>query len=327
MINSRIAVVMTTGILVSLCAGAMPAYAERGTDQATTRAEAWYNTADACDEQVDCSLLPPPNAYPEDTLHVGLTGGDTTAETYLELDTSSIPPDSSITGGQLTLPVDTEPRDGSLRPDQAELMACVVTEFVDSSAGTFEQPPEYNCDKATSVAQFAAEPAPTYTVDLTPFAAAWADGASPRLAILPTPTAKKAGDTWRVVFWGRNNDSDDAKPITASLTYRSGTDHGTPHAEAEPEPFTLADPLPPPPASLPALPEPADAVAPEPAASPQVSPPKPPPPQTAPAPAAATPAFRTVGYQYPIAWVMPIALLGGFLMTGNALTKKLPPPT
>lgn len=319
---------VSTGLLVALSTGASSA--EIGTAEGGTRAEAWHSRGiDACEEDLDCSLLPDPAAYPERTLHVSISAGSTTAETYLELDIADVPEDQDITGGTLTLPVNTEPRDGSLQPEEAQLMACVVTEFVDSSQGSFEDPPQHDCDTAAP-AQFTDKPEPTFTVDLAPFAAEWAEGATPRVAIVPANDATDAGDTWHVTFWGRDNESDDAKPITAELDYGTGEDdfdqgldEGLTGLEDRTGPEVLPAPEPPPEPGLvgAAAPEIADAPPEEAPASEE------PEAVAAPQPQAAVPQVSTIGYQYPIAWIMPLILLIGFVITGRTLTGRLAPPS
>lgn len=311
-------------VLILVPVAGTPAAAQSATTAATS-SEAWYSRADACDDQqLDCSLLPPPDAYPEHTLHVGITAGNTTAETYLELDTTTLPDGADITGGTLTLPVNTDPDAGSLRAPDAALTICLVTEFIPSSHGSLGTPPEYDCDTAATPARFRPQPKPHFTADLAPLATHWATGDSPRLAVLPAPEANKAADSWHVAFWGNKHDTGDA--ITAEFTHETSEndltpDLGTtppvnPASGAEPQLPTVASPAP----SL-------DGLAPEAAQPPDIETPtaaEPPAPNTAPAPQAA-PVYRTVGYPYPIRWTMPLIMLIIFGVTGRALTKRLEP--
>lgn len=310
---------------VLLFTSALPAVADDTTTTTGTSSEAWYSRADGCDnETLDCSLLPPPHAYPEHTLHVGITAGDTTAETYLELDTSGVPEDATITGATLTLPVNTDPEAGSLRASDAALLICLVTEFIPSSHGSLDTPPEHNCDAASSPARFQPEPEPAFTADLTPFAAHWKTGDTPRLAVLPAPEATKAADSWHVAFWDKRHNTGD--PITAELSYETSendltlkpkpdvTDPAIPASGPEPHLPTAAAPA-----------EPLDGPAP---ATAQLSEPietKPPAPDTAPKPQAA-PTYRTVSYPYPIRWTMPLIMLIAVVVVGRALTKRLEAP-
>lgn len=319
----RVSVVGFAGVLA--LTGSIPALADNGTAKAGTSDEAWYSTTDACKEDVDCSLLPPPAAYPEHTLHVGITGGRSTAETYLELETSDVPDGQGITGGTLRLPVNNAPSDGSLRPMEARLIVCLVTGSIDRSDGSFSETPERDCDAASSPATFNPTPEPVFAVDLAPFATAWAEGAIPRLAVLPAPEAHEASDTWHVTFWGRKHK--DGTPITAEMQYGRtagnsglGQDEGAVDFGGGEVEFPSASP----PAVDPT--GPALGVAPEAAELPVTEEPAPDDgkaPAVAPQPMATAPEFRTVGYAYPISWLMPLLMLTGFGLTGRALTKRL----
>lgn len=327
----RLCAVMTVALiaLATASTGSVLA-AQGGTAVAKTQTEAWYTTlaSEACDSpaDLDCSLVAVD--FPEDTLHVGVSSGKRTALTVVELDffDAGIPDGMEIAGGKLSLPVDTAPTDGSLQHEDASLVVCHVPDFVSSTAGSLGKPPKTDCDAASAPATYQAEPEPAFTVDLTAFAMTWAEGESPVLAVLPAPTAESEAETWHVTFWGKDNESEDAKPISAELRYQPPLDSdgfeqppldtGAGDVLAPPPPM---DDLPEPPA------EPVDAPAPEIGESPEKG-------EAAPAEDAeavpqtlAEPKFRTVGYPYPIAWTMPLLLLIGLTATGRALTKNLEP--
>lgn len=293
-----------------------------GATAAGTSAEAWYLTTDACAGAVDCSLVAPPSAYPQDTLHVALTGGEPTASTYLQLDSSALPEDAEITGGTLKLPVDTTPSDGSLVPENAKLVACIVTDHIESKEGAVTEPPKADCKRASAPATFNAEPAQVFTVDLGAFATLWADGEPARLAILPAPEAQEAKNSWHVTFWGSKNASKDAAPITADLQYTSGTGDLAPPVGNPPDSGSPVDNGVSPGPSL-AAPE--DAAVPAELDAPTAA--EPPKKDAAPEalPAAAMPELKTYSYPYPIAWAMPLVLLVGVITVGRTLTKKMQP--
>lgn len=331
----RSVVLLAVGLLIALF-GSVAQAAEKDSATVGTQTEAWYVTAtsESCStEAIDCSLLPPPD-YPKNTLHVGVSTGTPTAETYIELDlfSANIPPGVVFTTGKLTLPVDTEPSDGTLRQDAAKLKFCQVTGFFSAAEASPQKPPETDCKAASATATYSAKPAPTFHVDLEPFLDGWSQGDAAALAIMPAPKAVKDSETWHVAFFGKDYGADqqddlpvsmengDPKPITAKLSYES-EETVTPPPPPLPEIGIAPPPAPsPPPVSPidPPQPELGEAAPPKVEAPPETV-------EPAPQPVAA-PEFITVGYKYPIAWIMPLLLLIGFAMTGHSLTRSLERP-
>lgn len=335
----RIAIALAAGFagFSLLLSGLAPAAAEgeSGTASAGTSAEAWYVTG-ACEAPApDCSPAdaPPPapvpvpapvpaSAYPENTLHVAINAGRPTASTFLALDTSAVPFGSDITGGTLTLPVDRAREDGSIAPESGKLVACVVTEPIEEKEGSPSKPPKSDC-KRSSPARFTGGKDPAFTVDLTAFAAEWADGGDAQLAIHPAPAATEERDTWHVTFWGKDNKTTGAKPISAQLTYRASEEDILPPLDSEfgavAAPLDTGMAAPPPPLEA----QPLDGPAPQPAVPPGGSAK----PEAAGQPESpqVAPAMRQVGYPQKIAWLMPLGVLVGYGLTGLALTKKLDP--
>lgn len=332
----RSVVLLAVGLLIALY-GPVAQAAGNGSATVGTQTEAWYvtTTSETCSTPaLDCSLLPPPD-YPKNTLHVGVSSGTPTAATFIELDlfSATIPPDAVITTGTLTLPVDMEPSDGTLRQDMAKLRVCQVTDFFSAAKASPQEPPETDCKAASANATYSAKPAPTFHVDLEPFLEGWAQGDAAALAIMPAPKAVKDSETWHVAFFGKDYGADqqddapasvengDPKPITAKLSYQSDE----PVIPPPPPPPEIGIAPPPVPSAPPV--SPIDATLPEPggpAPAPEVEPPSEsaePPPQPV-----AAPEFITVGYKYPIAWLMPLLLLIGFAMTGHSLTRNLERP-
>lgn len=335
----RVGAVASIGLLVALPGAAAAAAADSGSATVGTQVEAWYHTAtnDACAPAgtVDCSMLPPADAetYPADTLHVGISAGTPTAATFVELDLfgANIPKGSQVVAGTLTLPVDTAEGDGSLEPQTAKLVACHVTGFFSDANGSLAKPPKTDCDAASAPAKYTAEPRPTFTVDLAKFAAKWAGGDTAAIAILPAAEAVEGQQTWHVTFWGKDYGagaeestlpagSEDAKPITARLNY-------APKQQTTPPPNDPGTGGVPSDSPAPAV-DSVDVAGPAPADAPPPPAPKAGSPADAGTPPAimAEPSYTTVGYPYPIAWVMPLVLLIGFVVTGRSLTKKLDQP-
>ncbi|MPY80208.1 MAG: hypothetical protein GEV04_17465 [Actinophytocola sp.] len=285
---------------------------------------------------IDCSMLAAPAEYPKNTLHVGISGGTPTSATYIELDifSAQIPAESVFTAGTLTLPVDMEPTDGSLRQDAATLRVCQVTGFFSDVEASPKKPPDTDCTTSAN-AVYSADPEPAFTVDLAPFLDGWSDGVTPALAILPAPEAKQKSETWHVAFFGKRYGADqqedvpgavengDPHPITAKLNYEEEDDDTTTTTTPPPPPVSGFVP---PPAPSPPPVGPIEAVTPEPVDIAPVSEVEPQPEPTQPPEPVAAPEFIRVGYKYPVAWLMPLLLLVGFAVTGHSLTRSLERP-
>ena len=275
-------------------------------------AEAWYAAAsiDICTTPLGC---PPPQAptspYPADTLHVGVAGGQESARTYLLPDFASVPSDATVIGGEMTLPVATGNGDGTVSPDTAKIRACLVTKpFPDGTQGSASTAPSANCDVSTTPTYDAAKG--TFTLDLQPFIDAWSGG-SPRLGIALTPDAKAVAptDAWHVAFNGRKRA--DSAHISSSLTVR---------IEAQPDTVVpAAPPVAPvaPVAPAPALPQPS-AVAPG-AAAPVVAP------NQQPQQIQAQPVSFSRPFQYPLAFLLPLALLAAAVFFARLFTRDAVP--
>lgn len=365
MLFRRGVVVAAVGTMI-VASGVAVAVADESAAEAKigTAAEAWYVApdSDACAD-ADCSALPT-SEYPKNTLHVGISGGTPTTATYIELDLTALPFGATLTSGTLTLPVDMNSGDGSIRPEAAKLRVCQVTGSLADTKASPDTPPETDCDVAAN-ASYSSEPRPVFRVDLAAFVTDWSEGASAAVAILPAPAAVKASDTWHVTFFGKDYGSGEqpAPPeespapeppanvggvIGNEATAANETSPppvAQPGERQEPAPITaslryekeefalppLSDPpLEPELAPPPPVPETGPIEAPPPMAAGPVSAPKVKPAkeaETAPVqPPQAAPDFIEVGYKYPIAWLMPLLLLIGFAMTGHSLTRSLEHP-
>ncbi len=356
----RIVVLAAAGLL-TVANGSAAQAAGDGSVTVGTKSEAWYVTPahDACEGDTDCSTAPT-SEYPRNTLHVGISNGTPTTATYIELDLlgANVPFGATFTDGHVVLPVDMNPGDGSVRADQARLRVCQAGAISDTKASP-DTPPETDCDGASANARYSAKPFPTFRVDLAPFLRDWSEGTPAALAILPAPKAVKESETWHVTFFGKDYDSEqeppdeppappapspDAAPLAEETSTPAPPDTELP-GQQEPKPisaklsyeaeeFTVPPPAldqpaefaPPPPPPDPA-PGPVDGPPPAVADAPDSEPPKAETkPEETPAPTAAAPDFITVGYKYPIAWLMPLVLLIGFAMTGHSLTRNLERP-
>ncbi len=285
----------------------VPLAAHADSVSARTLTEAWYQTA--CTTTSCTSGVPAVNPYPASTLHVGLTAGREDARTYIKLDSSSLPSGARLVGGTLDAPV--APDAGTRSPETAKLRACLVTKAFRSVEGSFGQAPSIDCKTSSSAAYRPGSPRATFGISLAPFAQRWSSGTADHgIALLPAE-----GDTgsWHVAFDGRARSG--GSPLTATLVYELAE---TPSNESDFGAVVLPvtdEPI----IDLPAQP-PVILAAPQ---------PLPPPALLEPAPLAAAgqvpEAEPTAGFQYPLALLVPLALvcLGGLLV--RALTQPIPP--
>ena len=274
--------------------------------------EAWYAAApiDICTTPLGC---PPPQAptspYPADTLHVGVAGGQASARTYLLPDFASLPFDATVIGGEMTLPVATGNGDGTVSPDAAKILACLAAKpFPDGTQGSTSTAPSTDCDVSTTPTYDATKG--TFTLDLQPFIDAWSGG-SPRLGIALVPDAKAVAptDAWHVAFNGRKRA--DSAHISSSVTVR-----------IEPQSDTAVPAAPPvapaaPAAPAPSLPQPG-AVAPA-APAPVVAP------TQQPLQIQAQPVSFSRPFQYPLAFLLPLALLAAAVFFARLFTRDAAP--
>jgi hypothetical protein len=192
--------------------------------------EAWYDETPPCVSLIDCSALPSPTPYPEDTLHVSVAAGQETARTYLAF-AIAVPSGGNITDATLTLPLDTDPGDGSVAPDTAAITACPVSAEIEPVRGSLDAPPKANC-ALTSSATYDEKTA-SFVIDLTPFAGTWQDSAA--IALVASDKAKQPSATWHTVFHATTKPSKDAPPIIVTIAYTTPSSPAAP-APSSPEP-------------------------------------------------------------------------------------------
>jgi hypothetical protein len=274
-------------------------------------AEAWYAASpiDICTTPLGC---PPPQAptspYPADTLHVGVAGGQESARTYLLPDLTSLPFDATAVGGEMTLPVATANGDGTVSPDAAKIRACLATKPVpDGTQGSTSAPPAVDCDVSATPTYDSAHG--TFTLDLQPFIDAWS-GSQPRfgIALVPDSKAVQPTDAWHVTFNGRKRAG--SGHISSSITVRTNPATNTVISAGPPViPAVPAAPAPPPLSAGAAPP----AAAPVVAASQQ--------PQTL----QAQPVALSRPFQYPLAFLLPLALLAAAVFFTRLFTRDVTP--
>lgn len=290
-----------------------------GTADVRTLQEGWYTANPTCSGPTGCVVPPAEQSpFPPGTLHVAVAGGETTATSYLTFDLGTLPSGVTLTAGLLTVPLDTQDEDGSMQPEAAHVQACLVTSKVVDAEGSASAPPSASC-VVSAPAVYRPTPAPALTIDVTPFVAAWSEGAA--VALLPAAKAAEARETWRVVFSARRRTPAVTPPASVRLVFSTP---GSPGSITG-----LPQPAPPPPVQPPLsagnLSIPAGPVAPVPAPvpAPQAVPRTEPPPVVTPAVPVAT--LRRIGAP-PQAWLLPLIALAGLIAAGRVLTRDLRRP-
>jgi hypothetical protein len=292
-------------MLAAPAQAAMPADAAATTQTMTLgdSVEAWYATSpvDPCSSPLGCPPSPvPTSAYPADTLHVGVAGGQETARTYVLPDLSSLPFGAILQSGVMTLPVATGTTDGTNSPASARIKVCLATTpATDGTQGSSATPPKVDCAISTEAKYDATKS--LFTIDLTPFLTGWSSGAPEDLALIPDATSAQPTDAWHVTFNGRNRAA--APHISSVLTVSiPATTGGGTTTTSTATAVPLAQAIPPvAPVTLPSAPAVTGptAQAPTVAGTPR------------PTPVATQPVAFAAPFQYPLAFLAPLALLAG----------------
>jgi hypothetical protein len=318
------------GLVTAVVAGAVmlatplllvgPALADSGQATVGDAAEAWYSLApaDACTSPVGCVPVDPPlaAAYPSETLRIAASAGHETARAFVVPALSDLPPDAALTIGTLILPVDPDPASGSVSPEGAPLLACLTTRPVtDGVAGSSAPPPTSDCKTSVQV-RYVAGDAPALSIDLEPFLARWAGGA-PRYGVAIQAVTDLAADaTFAVTLNGRKRAG--VPHAKATVAYDVSAD--APGAVPPPPPVTPQEPGV---VTLPDLQSGGQLPTSAPAA-PVVAVPASP--SAAPAAVRApTTAAAFTGYQYPVAFLLPIVLLAALLFLARTFTSDVTP--
>lgn len=323
----RLPIRLVTAALVagSAAVGFVPVAHADSTTALTPATSAWYQPNPTCAQASGCvttgSLpVPPPvdvplSPYPAGTLHVGYASKAETARSYLGFPVSSV--DGTVTAGTLDVPLDTTSADGSLRPDTAHVQACLVSAPITPTEGSISPPPLASCDAHATLA-YVATPTPHLHADLAPLL----DGllTTSGIALLPDASAVGASDAWRVVFStpGRADAAKTDPPVLRLSVTPSSSDEVVPQAPVD---VPSAAPMgsvgsPAISGSLPGTSLPGVTAPQVQAPTVQVQP------QTAPV---ALPRTITVGYAYPVVWLLPLVFLVLVPMAGRALTTDLTP--
>src|SRR4051794_40324353 len=318
------------GLLASPAGASVPKQdAASGTATVPMAVDAWYSASAACTSS-PAGCLPagdPASPYATKTLHVGVVAGQEESRTYLSPDLLSLPPGTALTGGTLRLPI-AGADDGTRAADTATVQACLVTAAVkDDAEGSTDAPPAVDCKKATAPAKYvaAARSAPELlTVDLSPFASAWASGSLQQgIALLPAADTSPVSG-WHIAMSAHDRTGSTVPAPTAQVTYATSaatTDAvdtvslgapSTANTGSSSVSFAAA-PLAPQSDALPVAPP----VASQPDVAPQAAP-------VAPAQRQLTPqAFVGGGFRYPGVFLLPLLLVAAAGWLAHALTRDL----
>ena len=290
----------------------------------TPQTEGWYQSNPSCHAPSRCLTTagaPATSPYPVRSLHVGFSAGQETARSYLAL---VLPARTAeLRSGSLTVPLDLKQVDGSQSPDRATLQVCLTAATLTAVDGSLASPPEVDCTRSATVV-YVPTPTPHLQADLAPLLSRLPS--APGLVLLPDPVKASQSDAWQVVFSAHDR-TDAARTAPATVTLTAAE---LPRARPNPLPGRAADaPLP---AGAPTGQQPAG-LTPlwgPPAAEPLTAGPGleptvlPPPTATTTTTAVLTRAqLITIGYAYPVVWLLPLALLVLVPVTFRALTRDL----
>jgi hypothetical protein len=168
--------------------------------------------------------LPTPDV-PSGDFPVSVVGGQPDKESFFQLDSSSIPAGSTVSSLVLTLHEDAA--GGNLSADTATIEARAVTGFM--ASGDQGKPwagrPQYDTTGPAAAGKRAADG--SWTFELAPIAARWANGELSNNGIALVPAAPQQGQTYEVVWFGPGG----ATPPTVAGSFTPPAP-GTPEAAA-----------------------------------------------------------------------------------------------
>jgi hypothetical protein len=166
--------------------------------------------------------------HPEGVLVVAANAGEDDAQMYFNFNVDDLPLGAVVTGGTVTMPVATDPEAGNMRPEDAKLVACMVTGFIPGGAdgGSYQDRPEFDDGTCVPVELDDSAETQTYTINLNRFGKAWGTGTTPMQGVTvlvdPKVSPPAPQETWRVVFNSARRASQDPEvypPITSDLQF------------------------------------------------------------------------------------------------------------
>ncbi len=325
--RTAVRVVLAVFVAGSAAIGFSPVASASTDSTLVPSVEAWYQPNPSCLTPAGCvttgslPVVPPvpvpdvpaASPYPAGTLHVGVAAGQEVARTYLGFPFASLV-GQTVSAATLMLPLDVSAADGSTTPETSKVLVCLTTSSkLTATEGTLNAPPTVECGAAVA-AKYVATPQPHLQADLGSLAADLAGATG--LALLPDAGKTTQTDAWRVVFSAHTRtDAAKTAPPTLTVTVADQLVAGPPVTDPVP---SLPGPVAAPPAAgtgfVPAPPVQAPVAG---VVPPAVSNPAPQ------VPAVTAPRLVTVGYAYPVVWLLPLAFLVLVPATARALTKDL----
>jgi len=276
--------------------------------------EAWYEPDPTCSTPLGCvsteglPTVAGPSPYPAGTMHVATRAGQEAARSYLSF---IVPPLADLRGAVLEVPLSEDPADGSVAPSSSQVLVCPFEGTIVPVEGSRATPPTALC--ATNArAVYVPGPRPHLHADLGSLREQLERGAG--LALVPDPAGPSAAtDAWHVVFssHGRTNAGSTPAAVLRLLVAsdenvgQSPTPAAVPHIGT-----TTAPPLRPEGMSAPEVNTPAAPIA---------------QPGTPGTTTTARTRAASVGYAYPVVWLLPLAFVTLVPATARALTRDLAP--
>jgi hypothetical protein len=238
---------------------------------------------------------------------VGTALGRQTARAFVAVDLNERA--QTARGGRLSIPLDTDPADGSLAPGTAVINVCVIYQSPPAVEGAFVGAPTPNCLPAAP-AKYVARPTPRLVSDLRPLGGRLSGVKG--FALLPAEA--KPTTAWHVVFRLPTRETPrSARPVLTLLTGGRSVERANPPDRVPNHrggPLDRPDEIDVPIGAAPDLPS---ATTPE------------PPPEAGPvvAPSQRVGHYVAVAYQYPQIWLLPLLLIVLVPFTIRAMTRDL----
>ena len=323
----RVAIRSLTAVLVAGSAGFafMPLAHADTTTNLSPSAAAWYQPNPSCATPAGClttGSLPaqppvdvPLSPYPAGTMHVAYTGaqgqGQEEARSYLAFPYGSV--DGTVTAATLDVPLDTNTQDGSAQPETAHVQVCLVSAPITATEGSVSPPPLASCDAHASMT-YVATPSPHLHADLGPLLSGLLTTSG--VALLPDAEKVTQADAWHVVFTAKDNAPIMKLTVTPSTpddSFVGGLPPVDVPTQAPVDTGTVTSPV---------IPDTSTPVVPDTTVPDVQTPTVQQDPVTQPV---AQPQTITVGYAYPVVWLLPLAFLVLVPLAARALTRDLTP--